>query len=439
MEHTQTQNFKKRFSIAHPELHMENAPNHFYLLIKQTPKETLAEIEDIYFGKYFYFESNGTKKKYGNCMGVEATDAQVDNLFKIQEETGVQISLTLNTLEVPEELQTNPEIGNQFLDWIGAFYDRGLRSCTIAWTHLLRSGALQHRCPEMRWKNTVNHIVSDTQQVVEFISLGYDTILLDRSYNRNIPELKKTKKIIDKYNTIKKELDPNAKQLKTSLLVTEGCLYRCPFKKEHDDIGSSISVNYFRTLANFTCNNWRNPIFGQLPRNGVNIEANHRETQDQYFENVDILKYSGRLDSFSTFSEQDIIDKNIHLAWTFGAAAVSATKKFGLTGEKDYIIIDKTFENIYNLEAAPMSTWKLNRVTDDHEYRYLTPDIYTEIKEKYLYNNIWMTEKGIRLEKILSVCKSQCYQCHECERTFDIEDIDSALIYGSQNPLILKK
>ena len=43
------------------------------------------------------------------------------------------------------------------------------------------------------------------------------------------------------------------------------------------------------------------------------------------------------------------------------------------------------------------------------------------------YTGIWSTNKGKRLEKILSTCKNQCWDCHECERTFGTQDIDSAL------------
>ena len=40
---------------------------------------------------------------------------------------------------------------------------------------------------------------------------------------------------------------------------------------------------------------------------------------------------------------------------------------------------------------------------------------------------IWSTEPGQRLEKLLLNCRSQCWDCHECERTFGIQDLDSAL------------
>ena len=83
----------------------------------------------------------------------------------------------------------------------------------------MRTKKLQHRCPKMKWKNTVNHIISDGQQVADTIGIGYDTILLDRSLNRNIKELRRINKFIQRRN---------GRPIRTSLLVSEGCLYRCP-------------------------------------------------------------------------------------------------------------------------------------------------------------------------------------------------------------------
>ena len=60
-------NFTKRFSIAHPEKDMENYPNHFYLILKNTPSSILNEIEDIYFGKHFYYKYQRKMKFVGNA------------------------------------------------------------------------------------------------------------------------------------------------------------------------------------------------------------------------------------------------------------------------------------------------------------------------------------------------------------------------------------
>ena len=129
--------FKKRFSIAHPEQDMQQYPNHYYLILKNTPEETLDEIEDIYFGKNFYYEFRRQRKFVGNAMGQEATDEHIDNLLRIQDELGVEVSLTVNQIIWPDELILDETIQNQFVEWVGQYYDKGLRSCTISSKHLL--------------------------------------------------------------------------------------------------------------------------------------------------------------------------------------------------------------------------------------------------------------------------------------------------------------
>ena len=50
------------------------------------------------------------------------------------------------------------------------------------------------------------------------------------------------------------------------------------------------------------------------------------------------------------------------------------------------------------------------------------------IKKRFLQlHPVNATSGGTRLEKLLTSCKNQCWDCHECERTFGMEDIDSAL------------
>jgi hypothetical protein len=43
------------------------------------------------------------------------------------------------------------------------------------------------------------------------------------------------------------------------------------------------------------------------------------------------------------------------------------------------------------------------------------------------YTGIWSTESGKALEQTLLNCRSQCWDCHKCERVFGMSDIDSAL------------
>ena len=399
--------FKKRFSIAHPEQDMQQYPNHYYLILKNTPEETLDEIEDIYFGKNFYYEFRRQRKFVGNAMGQEATDEHIDNLLRIQDELGVEVSLTVNQTIWPDELILDETIQNQFVEWVGQYYDKGLRSCTISSKHLMRTKKLQHRCPKMKWKNTVNHIISDGQQVADTIGIGYDTILLDRSLNRNIKELRRINKFIQRRN---------GRPIRTSLLVSEGCLYRCPFKLEHDMASTVIGAQYWggdNALSSLSCNNWKSDIMDQLPRNGIDMVTTDKEMLDQYLDKkvggVDILKTSGRFDGrlYNRYTETEIRTKNIRLQRQFGPLTSS------------------TFQHVYDTNAIPFDQWLVLVPTEEDDN--LTKEGYQKFYEEHLKDNIWLSEKGKRLNRILLNCKSQCYDCHECERTFDVPDYDTSI------------
>lgn len=402
-------NYSKRFSVAHYDRFCDDYASAYYMMIKNADPAFLDNIHDIYFGKYFYYMHDGVEKRCGNAMGVEATDEQVNYLFKIQEEFGVEISLTFNTVEVPHEVIFDYNVRQQFIEWIGSYYDRGLRSCTISSTHIMRTGELQARCPDMRWKNTVNQIVADAQQFIDYAYLGYNTILLDRSLNRNIKELKKIRKAQNYLNS----KNPK-KKLLTSLLVAEACIYNCPFKKEHDSVGEVISTDYFKGPAEITCNGWRgSAAFAQLPRAGINLVASQYSTLKQYMDLVDVFKFSGRLTQPASDVESIPYMKAV---WYYSDQSrfVQAISKVG------EVVYANSYQEIVDNNMEPLHSWIPGwidtRVTNDDYQKTYKP-----------YQGIWSTADGKRLEKILTTCRNQCWDCHECERTFGTEDIDSAL------------
>ena len=410
-------NFTNRFSIAHPEQGMKDFPNHYYLVLKNTPQSILDEIEDIYFGKMFYYTYRRQRKFVGNAMGQEATDEHIINLLRIQEELGVEVSLTMNQTIWPNEMILEETLQDEFVEWVGKYYDRGLRSCTISSKHLMRTKKLQHRCPNMKWKNTVNHIISDGQQVADTIGIGYDTILLDRSLNRNIKELKRINKLIQR----------QTRPIKTSLLVSEGCLYSCPFKLEHDMASTVIGGNYWggdNALSSLSCNNWKSDVMDKLPRNGIDMVTTDKEMLDQYLDKkmggVDILKTSGRFDGplYNKYTEDEIKNKNIRLMRQLGTTAVQ-------TGQQDDLLTASSFSDVYELNAVPFDQWLI--CIPVVEESNLTKDSYQKYYDKNLQDELWLSEKGKRLNRILLNCKSQCYDCHECERTFGIPDYDSSI------------
>ena len=402
-------NFNNRFSVAHyDQFHGEQAAT-YYNLMKNADPRYIANIHDIYFGKFFYYEYNGQQKRCGNPMGVEASDEQVDYLFKLQEELGVQISLTFNTVEVPHEVVWDDNIRNQFVEWIGGYYDRGLRSCTMSSEHIMRMGILQQRCPDMRWKSTVNQICADAQQFIDMAYLGYNSINLDRSLNRNIKELKRIKRAQEYLNS----KNP-AKKVITILLVAEACIYRCPFKKEHDSVGETIGPDYFRGPADLSCNAWRNfDGFAQSPRSGVNVIANDMSTFNEYADLVDVFKYSGR---FTTPVMKAEDTKYMKAAWFYDPPS-KFKQAISLPGDTVYA---DDFNEIAENNLVPIHNWIPGWI----DTRYTKNDWRKSYKE---YNGVWSKPEGKRLEKLLLNCRSQCWDCHECERTFGCEDIDSAL------------
>ncbi len=401
----------KRISIAHYDNWPE--PSLYYDAIKNAAPEFRDEIYDIYFGKTFRYKyreqeiydsyAKPHEVVYGNVMGVEASDAQIENLFKIQQEFGIEISLTINQLNIPVEMfySKNDRVAGAFIDWLGEFYRRGLRSCTLANNHLMRTGLLQKKFPEMKWKNTVNQQVSNAQQVLDYLYLGYNVVQLDRSLNRNIEELKRVKEAVEAYKVKFPE-----KYVKTSLLVWEDCLPSCPFKREHDDLQVYLrKINYWDSqLGTLTCNRWTDKHGGSiLPRFGANCYWTGVETYKEYADLVDIFKYSGRL-------------SNVH-------PQGSGQIQFGWQSmEKANIgFFADSFSEIINNKIEPLYLW----VFGAKAVSGVRPS-FQDIQQ-VLSQDVGMTAAARKLEHTLRNCKNQCYRCHLCERTFGMPDLDSAV------------
>lgn len=401
----------RKISIAHYDNWPESSL--YYEAIKNASPDFKKEIFDIYFGKSFRYKYREQELYdsyprqheviYGNVMGVEASDEQIENLFKIQEEFGIEISLTINQLNIPVEMffSKNDRVVSAFIEWLGGFYHRGLRNCTLANNHLMRTGLLQKKFPEMRWKNTVNQQVSSAQQVIDYLYLGYNIVQLDRSLNRNIDELKRVKDAVEKY----KVKFPD-KCSKTSLLVWEDCLPSCPFKREHDDLQIYLrKINYWNSqLGTLTCNRWTDRLgASMLPRFGANCYWTTLETFREYSGLVDIFKYSGRL----TRNHPDGSGQ-VRFGWRSMEVA-----NIGFFSDSLSNIIDDKLEPLHLWVFAPA--------------RIDNPIPGTEEIKRELAKDVWMSDKARKLEVVLKNCRNQCYGCHLCERTFGMPELDSAI------------
>ena len=386
----------------------------FYNIIDNAHQSFRDEIDDIYFAKDFHYKFAGTNRRYGDVMGKNATDLQIDNLFKLQEKYGIPASLTLNQETHPTELIINKDIQKQFVNFIGEFYERGLRICTISNIHLMGTGILQKNFPEMNWKNTVNHIVGNPQQMVDLHVLGYNYIQFDRQLNRNMSQLRRMSRVA------------KDRGIKTYLLASEGCMPFCPFKEEHDIvqpwIGSRQGEDYFTSLADISCNKWRfESRTAQLPRIGTSCVWDTNERFDMYNNLVDVFKFSGRLKTPFNGAKPD----------SYGCWSFVGGKDELNSGTADEIFAARCFEDVYNLGTGMLSNWNgLGYVTSDDEmakdYFIDNPKVAENCKAYFeRLQHPYKNEAGIKMCKALPNCKNQCYDCHLCEDAYGYEHFDS--------------
>ena len=268
------------------------------------------------------------------------------------------------------------------------------------------TGILQKNFPEMNWKNTVNHIVGNCQQMVDLHVLGYNYIQLDRQLNRNMSNLRRMSRLA------------KDRGIKTFLLASEGCMPFCPFKEEHDTvqpwIGSNQGKSYFGTLNKISCDKWRFPDrWGQPPRIGTSCVWDTNERFDMYNNLVDVFKFSGRL-----IKMMGVVPES-KAVWSY------------IDKKDDVIFIGKCFEDVYNNGQGFLSNWDgLGYVTVDpsqeHNYFLGNPGVGERCKAYFdSIEHPYKTEAGIKMCKALPNCKNQCYDCHLCEDAYGYDHFDS--------------
>ena len=402
-------NFDKLFSFGYPSFTKD--PELYYNCLKNSHPRYRAEIFDIYFSDPYRYTYNGKEFIYGDVMGAPLPDAHIQSLLKIQKEFGIEISLTFNETYPNRELVEDIEIFKGFVAHIGKYYEMGVRSCTISHVHMMATGVLQREFPEMRWKNTVNHIITTPQQVVDYHTLGYDVINLDRSLNRNMDVLEAIQPIRKKF--------PN---LVLSLLVTEGCMPNCAFKVEHDTMNKEVGWNYFHHHGNMTCKRWRHQEYNELPRVGTEMVWANKKTFEEYREKVDYFKFSGRMMSFPDNSyDQKMTWTNIaHIRgqkWMSDNANFNNVIRDGATfALADYF--EQIFEQNEDCVISNFQPLRYCNATQPATFEHVA-----EIDKQ----TVWTAGKGKSLNQVLKNCKNECWDCHACERTFGAPDFDSLI------------
>lgn len=408
-----------QFSLGYPQFTKD--PSYYYKLLKNSSQEYRDEISDIYISIPF----TCGEISYGDCMSASSTKEHTEYLLKINNELGINISLTFNEIPADPRIINTPEIFDAFVKHIKMFYDKGVRMCTISDTHMMVTGRLQKEFPEMHWKNTVNHLVDNAQSVLDYYNLGYDTILLDRSLNRNLNELKKIKKLQTRYN--------NA--FKTSLLVTESCLPSCPFKTEHDSFGSRFGQNlYWSSLGNLSCTKWRSGEWSQLPRVGTDLIYNDESDFNDFADLVDVFKYTGRVGNLEEV-EGNIDDYKFvwGVTTTSSSLFVYCGNNYENHNEDNFMSAD-CHGDILKQQLTPLNNWTSAKIVKKNFDSKTT----WKNKERVFSENIWNTKKGHSLIKVLKTCENQCWDCHACEKVFNTQPIDSIVSINRNKDELLK-
>ena len=402
--------YDRIFSYGYPQF--SNDPKIFYTFLKNSHPRYRAEIRDIYFSAPFSYEFNGVKSSFGDVMAASSNVEHYTYLLKIQREFGIPISLTFNETYPDHNLLDN-NVLKAFVNYLGGFYEDGVRSCTISNVHMMATGVLQRNFPEMQWKNTVNHIITKPQQVVDYHLLGYNVINLDRSLNRDFDALKAMQPLRKKY--------PN---LVLSLLVTEGCMPNCAFKVEHDTQQKEVGFNYWEYGGQLTCGKWRTGETNELPRVGTDIVWGDSKTFLEYAELVDYFKFTGRLGNLKDNANAE----NEKFVWS-NLAAVKGRKYaydpryLNELQEHVYATADCFQDLVENNHGVLHPNWQPGRTIETSHECKSTWDRIPELNK----DTIWVTKKGKALNQVLKNCKNECWDCHACERTYGTDDFDSLL------------
>jgi collagenase-like PrtC family protease len=102
--------------------------------------------------------------------------------------------------------------------------DHGLDAITIA--NPIYIIEVRRECPELEIHASVLGDIDCIQRAEMYAELGVDIITPDANINRNLALLREIKKVTKK---------------KLKLMVNEGCLYKCPFRKFHFNYMSHVS------------------------------------------------------------------------------------------------------------------------------------------------------------------------------------------------------
>lgn len=158
--------------------------------------------------------------------------------------------------------------------------------------------------------------------------------------------------------------------------------------------------------------------YGKLPRAAVDCIWVSSDTFQEYVDLIDIFKWSGRLSKAPKNIPQNTKHQICYVSTTKG---VKSTRDFLVGGGTETLAWAESWREVVESNLEPISSWK-------NGYIFHTEQVLDKNWSSFrtwANESIWTKKAGKELETILKNCKNQCWNCHSCEHTFGLPDINS--------------
>jgi len=178
-------------------------------VIDQLPVD---QINDIYF----------SDNKFGSARSIPMKGEHLDELYELRAKYGIKLHYLINGNYYSNESYEHVD------DMIAHVRELGPDLLTMNNTYLMRDSVLMHELRNatekgIEIKNSVNNIAKSLKQIMFLVEvLGIQSIIVDRSLNRNLDELTKISKYCKERN------------ISITMLVNEGCIVDCLWKNIDD-------------------------------------------------------------------------------------------------------------------------------------------------------------------------------------------------------------
>ncbi len=163
------------------------------------------------------------------------------------------------------------------IDYIQKWRNFGLDSVIIA--NPLYIGEVKKQIKGITVESSINCYVKTVEHALYLKDMGVDILTIDRDINRSIPLIKEIK---------------TRTGLKIKLLLNEGCLRNCPFRKIHFDYLANSTKLYTKTkmIGGFFTPRWCAEIFIKNPAKIFSIPFILPDALKYYTQFVDFFKIS---------------------------------------------------------------------------------------------------------------------------------------------------